>query len=287
MRLTTAKGAAALAASLAISLACAGPGAVAPAAAKQTSAEARASVIGGREAGPGQYPWMAFVAVAEGEELAACSGSVLAPRVVLTAAHCVFNEETGARRDPSGFSVATGAVNWTSPERQASSVNRLIPYPKFGTARDGFGDVAVLELATPTTVPSIPLATGKGFLHKGTHARMAGWGMTWFGQPAFTQSLMWTKTVVEGTPCEGLWGRICVVDFPKFASGACFGDSGGPLFAYHRKRRAWVQFGIVQGGFDRCTTRRSQIFTRTDLLAKWIKGRVAKIEGAAASAPAG
>jgi secreted trypsin-like serine protease len=245
--------------------------------AESGDATARASVVGGKEATPGAYPWMAFIVISEGEELLTCSGSVIAPKVVLTAAHCVLNEETGALRSAASYSVVTGVVNWTSPERQVSTVTRLIPYPKFGTAAGGFGDAAVLALATPTASPSIPLAKGTRFLRRGTRARVMGWGDTHYEQKRPTESLMWGKTVVEGTPCEGYWGRICVVDFPRFAVGVCSGDSGSPIVAFDRKR-GWVEFGIAQAVFYKCTPRRPQLFTRTDLLAKWIAGRVAKVE---------
>ena len=241
---------------------------------------ARTSIVGGSEAAQGSYPWMAFVVDFDEEEGAyVCSGTVIAPRVVLTAAHCVLDEESGALRDLTGYLVVTGVVNWTSPERQVSTVTRLIPYPKFAakTSRDDFGDAALLVLETPATVPSIPIAESPRFARLGTHARIAGWGDMAFGQAEPTESLQWSKTIVESSRCEGLWGRICAIDFPKARSGACHGDSGGPLFAHDRKR-GWIEIGITEAGFGKCTTRRPQIFTRTDLLSKWIKGRVQKIE---------
>jgi secreted trypsin-like serine protease len=250
---------------------------------------AQASVIGGQPAPPGKFPWMAFIVdfLPNEKEVTACSGTVLTPTIVLTAGHCVVDEHSGALEEAAGFRVVTGAVNWTYPERQLTEVSKVIPYPKFvpGTARDGFGDAALLVLSTPTTVPPIPLATApdKRLLKIGTRAVIAGWGLTNPKQKEFTESLMWSRTVVDSDRCEGLWGRICAIDFPKATSGACHGDSGGPLLV--PRKHGYVEIGIVEAGFGDCTTRRPQLFTRTDLLSKWIKSRIRQIEKVEANPP--
>jgi secreted trypsin-like serine protease len=252
---------------------------------------AQASIVGGKEAVQGQFPWLAFVAdFPPGKEfVTGCTGTVLTPRVILTAAHCTVDEETKAPEDPSGYVVATGTVDWALPaERQLSGVTRLIPYPKYapGTGRDGFGDAALLVLETPTTAPPVPIATpaDRRLIKIGTRAVIAGWGNTTFEQKEFTESLMWAHTTIGSDRCEGLWGRLCAIDFPEGLSGACHGDSGGPLLVHPRGGKGWVEVGLTESGFGRCSTRRPQLYTRTDLLAKWIRGQIAKIEAEAVPA---
>ncbi len=95
---------------------------------------------------------------------------------------------------------------------------------------------------------------------------IAGWGETYYGQTELTEWLMWARTVVEGKQCEGLRGRICAIDFPKFKSGVCHGDSGGPLLTTAPHGQGLIEIGITQAVFGRCSTRRPGVFTRADLI---------------------
>ena len=48
---------------------------------------AHAAVIGGQPAAPGTFPWMAYVLDLRGSNIGQCSGTVVAPNLVLTAGH--------------------------------------------------------------------------------------------------------------------------------------------------------------------------------------------------------
>jgi secreted trypsin-like serine protease len=87
-----------------------------------------------------------------------CSGTVVSTNVVLTAGHCAVDESTGATLDPSGFTVVTGAVDWTDTvDRHASEVSQVIVDPAYNRAAKT-SDAALLVLSTPTTAPTIRLA---------------------------------------------------------------------------------------------------------------------------------
>ena len=77
---------------------------------------AHAAVIGGQPAEPGTFPWMAYVLDFRGNEVGQCSGTVVAPNLVLTAGHCAEDVQTGVVNEASGYRVLTGNVNWAAPE---------------------------------------------------------------------------------------------------------------------------------------------------------------------------
>jgi len=251
------------------------------ASAKAGAPGATTSVIDGTEARPGQYPFMAFIAELQHGTL--CSGTVVAPRVVLTAAHCVMDLGTGARYGPEGFRVLTGALNLLGEEGEVSEVTRVASYPTFtlGAPGYGFGDAALLQLAAPVAAPPVPLATGaqsKSLIHTGTRALVAGWGLTQPENKDPSETLLWTRMVIEGKRCEGLRGRICAIDFPRSASGTCHGDSGGPMLVRVGAKKRLVELAIVHAGFGACSPRRPGLFTRIDMLGKWIHSQIRALQ---------
>lgn len=51
-------------------------------------------IIGGTQAGPGEYPWMVKLTIKmKNGEAFQCGGSILNSRSLLTAAHCVSDKE--------------------------------------------------------------------------------------------------------------------------------------------------------------------------------------------------
>src|SRR6187551_29951 len=84
------------------SLALAGPA--------EASGGASASIVGGTTALSEEWPWAAFIlAVDQRGEGFSCTGTVIAPTLVLTAAHCVEDIITGKKTPISQFVVVTGS----------------------------------------------------------------------------------------------------------------------------------------------------------------------------------
>jgi secreted trypsin-like serine protease len=256
---------------------------------------AHAAVIGGQPAEPGTFPWMAYVLDYRGDEVGQCSGTVVAPNLVLTAGHCAEDVQTGVVNEAAGYRVTTGNVDWAAPEseRQVSSVTRVIPCPCFDR-HTAVGDVALLQLSTPTTAPAVTLASTP---HGGAAAILTGWGETSFEQETPVERLQWAPTVVQRPEsCEreappfSPASEVCAIYPPDRRTGVCKGDSGGPLLlAEPSVVGGMVQIGVASHGYNECATTSPSVFTRVDAISAWVRGwaqALASAPPASASLPA-
>jgi secreted trypsin-like serine protease len=219
----------------------------------------------------------------EGGVLGVCTGTVVGPRLILTAAHCAENIETGVLNEASGYRVVTGKDNWAAPptEKQISTVSRVIVYPFYERTGlvAGWGDAALLELSSPITARPIPLASSAQaqLWQPGTAAQIAGWGDTYSGQATFTEVSHWAPTVIQSSEwCRNQFGgflplgQLCTIDPPNYQTGGCEGDSGGPLLV--TSRGGAVEVGILVLATETCLTTAATVYTRTELVASWVDG---------------
>jgi V8-like Glu-specific endopeptidase len=72
---------------------------------------------------------MAYVLDVRGSKVGQCSGTVVAPNLILTAGHCAEGMKTGVVKDASGYRVTTGNVDWAAPDDEQRSVSVPGPTP--------------------------------------------------------------------------------------------------------------------------------------------------------------
>ncbi len=246
---------------------------------------AHTSIVGGFDADQSSWGFTAFVVhyASPGDADFFCSGTLIAPTVVLTAGHCATDESTGQPLAPGGYKVMTGSVDLSgAADSQVSKVSKVVVNPDYDPS-DYFGDAALLVLSSPSPAQTIRLATPDetALYTSGTVAMIAGWGIS-DQQGDTPATLQAAPTTVQGYDyCSEhnswyddtwhAWGssETCAVDAATRATGTCNGDSGGPLLTSDSAGQP-VEIGVTSVGPTDCDTYWPDYFTRTDQLSPWV-----------------
>jgi trypsin len=221
--------------------------------------------------------WSAVAALVErgrgGRWNQVCGGTLIAPRYVVTAAHCVI----GTRA--SDINVILGRTQLSTKEGEQIAVKRIVRgnyQPKTDK-----NDIALLRLATPSTQEVMPIVKKRDrWAYKaGRDAQVAGWGATkpsgWGGSDVLRQT---NVDMVSARNCKKLFRpifgdkQICAGVWRTGGRDSCNGDSGGPLTVMAPDGRRMLA-GLVSFGSTRCASKRAPaaVYTRTSAYNQWIK----------------
>jgi trypsin len=215
------------------------------------------AVVGGHDASPGEYPYVAHILI---DRAFQCTGTLVTPTHVVTAAHCgslvpggvanvpigqpgqLIEVSLGAHRTPSAS--LTGGYQSEGEKHVAKSVSVAPGWAGLGSVSS---DVSVVELPTPSANAPVKIASAaeRSLWTAGTMATIAGYGVTESDgdQPEFLQEAQVPISadavtaeaypyLVEGVDplFGGFESRTQVgAGFPEGGVDTCQGDSGGPL----------------------------------------------------------
>lgn len=239
------------------------------------------AVTGGEEADPGEWPWQVVLLV---DGSVWCGGSLLAPDVVLTAAHCTDGQ------DADQFEVLAGSIDLDEEDVGQRSAVAEIDQNEDYDDTELTSDLSLLMLETPfelnDDVQLVQLADEEqtaALAEDGDVAFVTGFGATGETENASDELLEAELQTYDDARCEALYRedgddvfgetQVCAgVD--RGHIDACYGDSGGPLVVpVDDERTAWLQIGIVSWGAGCGQPHRPTVYTQVSAFADWLGAR--------------
>lgn len=236
------------------------------------------AVVGGKDAAPGAYPAVTYVTLGGSF---ACTGTLVAPAVVLTAGHC--GSLTGSILatpigwPPSSIGVTIGAETPAGPGERATVRSVQIPPGYLGTSGS---DVSLLLLTRPAATSPVRIA-GRGqesLWAPGVSETIVGYGATSEGGPTPKRLQEAVVPVIADSGCQSAYPgafdartQLCA-GFPQGGTDTCQGDSGGPLFG-RRRDGSLVVVGATSLGDGCARPGRPGVYARVAdaPLREWIR----------------
>lgn len=231
-------------------------------------------IVGGQEATPHSFPWMAALFI---DEKYFCGGTLISDEWVLTAGHCAH----GA----SSIRLMLGAhnVRESSEEGRVEVISTdFFTHPDYNQISI-HNDLALIHLPSPVEFNDIirpiclPAHHESGEAWANEDAIASGWGKPTDASTSISPVLRWVDT-------NTITNLLCALEFPtiinkniicisgKNGKSTCNGDSGGPLYLYDSAATTYKQIGITSFGSSLgCAIGFHAGFTRPASYLEWIE----------------
>ncbi|XP_060523166.1 transmembrane protease serine 9-like [Cylas formicarius] len=237
------------------------------------AAPAAGRIVNGTNATQGEFPYMVSIRLYDGT-YHECGGSIIGPRWILTAGHCIDEDISSVRYGTivlhDGSYEAQYDIKVAKQHLHPDFINRYNAANEWLFAND----IALLELVQdlpygpnvqPLRLPEQEAATP---INK--TATLTGWGYTdaFYHEPLTLQKVNLTVypynycdryLTAPFDPVQNLCAGVLAND-----EGQCNGDSGGPLVV------DGVQAGVVSWSVKPCISAPG-VFTRVSHFRDWIK----------------
>jgi secreted trypsin-like serine protease len=235
-----------------------------------------------------------------------CGGSLIDPNgnsgesnLVLTAAHCVMNEDGSQRFGAEGFTVTLGAQDISNPDEETQirmKVEAVYPHESYDPTNI-LNDVAILKLASPVQfseyVQPICLPTEGQQPEDPNQCYAVGWGRISNDNSTTADVLQQTLLpVLPDSDCSSseVWASTYNSDvmlcagYLNGAKSTCQGDSGGPLVCQdggHFTLFGSTSFGngeLGENGLPQCASaNKPAVFARTSSFLSWIQEKASSM----------
>jgi secreted trypsin-like serine protease len=236
-------------------------------------------IVGGALAPEGAYPWQVSLSVSWIADPGLghfCGGSIYNSKWIVTAAHCIADNE------PQDIHVVSGTNKLVATSARLN-VRRIIVHRDYNRPKEHDNDVALLELLKPLMfddktkpIELLSPADEQQLADPGRQLTVTGWGATQEGgspvrdlrftdipsvsRETCNQPPSYNRHITENMICAGK---------PLGGTDSCQGDSGGPLVS--DKSLGPVRLvGIVSWGEGCARFAKYGIYTRVARYNRWI-----------------
>ncbi|XP_052872032.1 trypsin eta-like [Anopheles cruzii] len=203
-----------------------------------------------------------------------CGGSLITKSTVLTAAHCLV-DNNDRPRSASYFRVVGGNIARSSQTATTfvTDVTRNVVHANYNPS--GFlNDVGMLILAKQVPVNHAtlqPITLATRLPASGTVCQTTGWGSTYYGGSSTEQLMAVNVSIIATATCNGRdsyggsirSGMMCAGNWSG-GQDACQGDSGGPLVCDA------LLVGVVSHGIECARPRLPGVYADVAYYGDWI-----------------
>lgn len=213
-------------------------------------------IIGGEVTSVEEFP---FVVLVEMRNIGKCTGTLIDPAWILTAAHCV--EDARAEQ--------VFAWHETQSSEQGRPAIRVIAHPRYDS-HTGENDIAVIKISEPFQVTPVEVANWSGVGEIGT---IVGYGAMERNQQATSMNKVRLRVL---DPVRYGHGGDSTLFTLAIGQGPNYGDSGGPLLVADNSDH--VQVGVTslatfEAEYDSI---RYSVYTRVSKFRPWIREQLAE-----------
>lgn len=199
----------------------------------------------------------------QGARGARCTATLISPRLLIAAAHCITETPGFQRHIFPGINDRNG----DAPEMLA--IKQVVPNPAYGAPRQG-NDFSIIVLEAPLAIPPMRLNRTALTGAQGKTVRYVGYGISVVGN-------LGSGGVKRQNTAPLAQVSQLLLTIATNANQSCEGDSGGPLLLDLGDGRGEVIIGI-NSFVDAPACRRNSFFQRVDTQLAWIDEQIKKYD---------